>query len=103
MGEVWDVIDNSRDLLITGPGGLEIVIPKFYPSKTVVDKLDERLFREWKQVTVKYPLENPVFLEITITTQDKDSIALLSIGEYVTWYVDLEFGDKLQSVLLGRV
>ena len=110
MQDNWEIIQNKNNLLITGPGELEIILPDFDWQKSILIRNDEWFLKGWSEVTVKYSLDNLVALEVTITSIKKDTfssssqpeIALLSVGEWVSWYLDIEFADRLQNLLLGK-
>lgn len=95
----------ENDLLIKGPGELEILIDNLNFSLSIKTT---HFYEELEQVSVGYPIEiesnysKDNYNIQVITTNGINNSAILQIGSKVSWNIPFDFARQLQSALLGK-
>jgi hypothetical protein len=95
----WTTYEELGDLIIVGPGDLEIVLHDFSPARVEVE--EPTLTGSLAQRTWRYKLEKGIFLELISTMERNDTrsaMHCLHIGSFVRWEVPEEFAKKLHSL-----
>ena len=104
----WELsYPDEKELLICGPGKLEILIDPLDVSLTI--KATPDYGNELTQISVSYPVEvedtyskDSYTLEVITTGNGILNTAKLHIGIKVSWVIPFDFARQLQSVLLGK-
>lgn len=98
-GEGWDITDDGVDVVLSGPGQLEIVMPRFAVDRLIHEQgLGPEVIGRLRQMGWTYPLDAPedddacaVELSLILTwdsTQPDCPVqGMLYVGTHVTWQV----------------
>jgi hypothetical protein len=102
MDEQWTLQHDGVDLVIYGPGKLEIVLSDFDPQRTSrSETLPESLLGALLQRACRYPLEAGYELELISTsnpsTPDTPELHRLHVGTKMTWELPEEFAEQLHD------
>lgn len=98
----WTVEEDGGDLLICGPGELEIVLRDFDPARSMSGGLPEEMTGELRTSSVNYFIEDGVEIElVTVASPDGDGVTKLHVGNYVSWELPAAFGRRLKALLQG--
>jgi hypothetical protein len=102
--DTWTITEELDDLLICGPGNLEIVLKDFSPMQTLPSNpLPQEMLGSLRQREWSYLLEPNVELQL-ISTRDSTNpetpeLHMLHIGSRVSWTVPAEFAERLHALL----
>lgn len=94
---MWKIVKEDLDLVITGPGELELVLKNFDPKKITIAKgLPEELLGGLDQKNISYILDiknehgQPVTFDIISTRDGERALNKIDIGDICNW----EISDK---------
>jgi hypothetical protein len=103
----WELsYPDEGELLISGPGKLEILIDLDF---TLANKTTPNYGSELSQLSVEYPVElkdnyseDSYTLQVITTGDGITNTARLYIGTKVSWAIPFNFARELQSALMGK-
>jgi hypothetical protein len=99
----WTLDDDGVDVLLCGPGGLEIALSAFDVTRlSHVEGLSPALIGSLRQLSWAYPLgegESELHYIATWDTEAPDAEAThrLHVGTLVLWQLPETVGDRLQA------
>ena len=101
LTEGWAIDDNGVDVLLRGPGGLEITLPAFDVTRLIHEEgLSPVTIGSLRQLGWTYPL-GEVDLQYLVTwdTEAPDHTAehRLHVGNAVLWQLPETVGTRLQA------
>lgn len=104
----WELsYPDEEELLISGPGKLEILIDNLDFSLATTDT--PNYGEELQQISVTYPVEtedtyskDSYSIQVITTGDGINNSARLHIGTKVSWDIPFSFARQLQSALLGQ-
>lgn len=103
MAAQWDVYYDLDDLIVTGPGGLEIVIRDFRHQRPVHDApLSEEILGDLIQRSWSVEISEGVVLQLVTTRRPEGGeLHLLHVGSMVSWELPGEFAERLHLLAIG--
>lgn len=103
---MWQCRMDDTDLVITGPGSLELILHDFDRSRVEhhedlgAEVLGTLIQRSWR-----YPIEPGIWLELISTEDtgnlDSPALHMLHAGTAISWHLPDAFAEDLHGMMKG--